>query len=56
MNKTEVILQYISQDKTISICDAIEEIYPELNIEAKIALLDTVEDIVSLTYETRVIH
>lgn len=56
MNKTEVILQYISQDKTIGICDAIEEIYPELDIEAKIALLDTVEDIVFLTYKTKAIH
>ena len=56
MDKTEVILQYISQDKTISICDAIEEIYPELDIESKIALLDTIEDIVSMTYKTKVIH
>ena len=56
MDKTEVILQYISQDKTIGICDAIEEIYPELDIESKIALLDTIEDIVSMTYKTKVIH
>ena len=56
MDKTEVILQYISQDKTIGICDAIEEIYPELDIESKIALLDTIEDMVSMTYKTKVIH
>ena len=56
MDKTEVILQYISQDKTISICDAIEEIYPELDIESKIELLDTIENIVFMTYKTKVIH
>jgi hypothetical protein len=56
MDKTEVILQYISQDKTINICDAIEEIYPELDIELKIELLDTIENIIFMTYKTKVIH
>jgi hypothetical protein len=56
MDKSEIILQYISYDKNIGICEAIESIYPELDIETKIELLDQVEDLISMTYETKVIN
>jgi hypothetical protein len=56
MNKSEVILQCIIYDKNIGICDAIESIYPDLDIETKIELLDEVEDLISMTYETKVFH
>jgi len=56
MDKSEVILQYIAYDKNIGVCDAIESLYPELDIETKIELLDQVEDLISMTYETKVIN
>jgi hypothetical protein len=56
MDKSEIIFQYISYDKNIGICEAIESIYPELDIETKIELLDQVEDLISMTYKTKAIN
>lgn len=56
MDKSDVILQYLAHNKDIGVCDAIEEIYSNLDLESKIELLDEVEDLLAVTYENKVIH